>query len=291
MKMSLKLTAAGLAAVFSLSMIGAASAAEPATKSLAAGTVSVYDMGGTKLHAYNTGDALGDACFIIEGANGLVAVELPSFTKDLTAWSDYAKSLKKPMKDVFVVAHATGASFVPGMTVYGNEAANKAIAGGSTKAITDGLQQAFGKDFHGGADMVQVNKVVTGPVKVAGIGFEVIDAGDGYDLVIPEMNVIYTHMLGKTTHSIMPSTAAMDGMLKTLRGYQKAGYKLVLSSHAGVEGQDAVAEKIAYVEKARKLAQTSGSADKFIADMKAAFPKYNGDNYLQMTAGFLFPKK
>jgi hypothetical protein len=25
--------------------------------------------------------------------------------------------------------------------------------------------------------------------------------------------------------------------------------------------------------------------------MKAAFPKYNGDNYLQMTAGFLFPKK
>ena len=130
--------------------------------------------------------------------------------------------------------------------------------------------------------------VEAGEVEVAGIEFEVVDGGDTYDLVIPSMNAVYTHMLGKTCHSIFVSAAQMDAMLETLKGYQKAGYAMILSSHAGVEGQDAVTEKVAYVEEAKRLAEESKDAEAFTAAMKKAFPDYEGESYLEMSAGYLF---
>ncbi len=78
-------------------------------------------------------------------------------------------------------------------------------------------------------------------------------------------------------------------MLQTLAGYQKAGYGLILSSHHTPEGQDAVAEKASYVRKVKELLAESRTADAFKTAMKRAFPDYAGENYLDMTADFLFP--
>lgn len=58
--------------------------------------------------------------------------------------------------------------------------------------------------------------------------------------------------------------------------------------HGGPEGQDAVAEKISYLNKTKEIMQQSKTADEFKANMKAAFPDYDGENYLDMTAGFLY---
>lgn len=258
------------------------------TVKLASGSVTVYHYGDVNLHVYNSEDALGDVAYIVEGKDALVGIELPSFTAGLDAWKGYVQSLDKPMNDIFLDAHVTGASYISGMNVYGTQAAKDAIAAGSTLATTDGLYQTFGSDFHGGSDMAQINTVVSGKVTVGGIEFNVIDRGDTYDLEIPSINVVYTHMLGKTVHSIMPSTAAMDAMLDTLHDYQNKGYAMVLSGHSTPEGQDAVTEKIAYVQKAKELAASCTTADEFKAAMKEAFPNYAGDNYLEMTAGYLF---
>ena len=252
------------------------------TVKLASGSVTVYHYGDVNLHVYNSEDALGDVAYIVEGKDALVGIELPSFTAGLDAWKGYVQSLGKPMNDIFLDAHVTGASYVSGMNIYGTQAAKDAIASGSTLATTAGLYQTFGSDFHGGEDMV------SGKVTVGGIEFNVIDRGDTYDLEIPSINVVYTHMLGKTVHSIMPSTAAMDAMLDTLHDYQNKGYAMVLSGHSTPEGQDAVSEKIAYVQKAKELAASCTTADEFKTAMKEAFPNYAGDNYLEMTAGYLF---
>ena len=205
------------------------------------GSVTVYDFGASKLHVCNTGDALGDVAYIVEGMN-----------------------------------------------VYGTQGAQDSIASGSTYATTQGLYETFGDDFHGGADLANINKVVSGTVTVAGIDFNLIDCGETYDLEIPSMNAVYTHMLGKTCHSILTSTAHMDSMIETLKGYQSAGYDMILSAHSGVEGQDAVAEKIAYVEKAKELAASCENAEAFMTAMKEAFPDYIGENYLEMSAGYLY---
>lgn len=63
---------------------------------------------------------------------------------------------------------------------------------------------------------------------------------------------------------------------------------MILTSHGGPEGQDAVAEKIAYLNKTKEIMQQSKTADEFKAAMQAAFPAYDGLNYLDMTAGFLY---
>lgn len=194
------------------------------------------------------------------------------------------------MEDLFLDAHAAGASYAEGMNFYGTQAAQEAIASGSTYATTQGLYETYGEDFHGGDDIAQINQVVSGTVTVGGIEFRLIDQGDTYDLEIPALNVIYTHMLGKTSHSILASTEAMDAMLDTLHQYQDAGYPMILSGHSTPEGQDAVTEKIAYVEKAKELAASCTTAEAFIAAMEEAFPDYTGQNYLEMTAGYLYPE-
>ena len=252
------------------------------------GSVTVYDFGASKLHVYNTGDALGDVAYIVEGEDVLIGIELPAFTANLNMWQNYIAGLDKPMNDLFLCDHATGASYVEGMNVYGTQGAQNSIASGSTYATTQGLYETFGDDFHGGADLANINKVVSGTVTVAGIDFNLIDCGETYDLEIPSMNAVYTHMLGKTCHSILTSTAHMDSMIETLKGYQSAGYDMILSAHSGVEGQDAVAEKIAYVEKAKELAASCDNAEAFMTAMKEAFPDYIGENYLEMSAGYLY---
>lgn len=252
-------------------------------------SVTVYDYDGIKLHAFYSNDALGDVAYIIESEEGLVGVELPSFTEGLNEWEAYRESLNKTMSDMFICDHVTGASYVEGMTIYGTQGAKDSIESGSTFATTQGLYETFGDDFHGGDDMVEVNKVVSGTVTVCGIEFNLIDHGETYDLEIPEMNVVYTHMLGETSHSIITSTEHADTMLATLKDYQSKDYDMILSAHSGAETQTAVTAKIAYVEKVKELAASCDNAEEFTEAMKTEYPDYSGDNYLEMTAGYLFP--
>lgn len=129
-----------------------------------------------------------------------------------------------------------------GVTCYGTQGAKDSIESGSAYAITQGLYESYGADFHGGPNMAHIDTVVSGTVNLAGIDFNLIDHGESYDLEIPALNVIYTHMLGKTSHSILAGTDHMDAMAET-----------------------------------------------FTAAMKEAFPGYSGENYLEMTAGNLYP--
>ena len=270
----------------------AAAAPVPVNQTVGQGTVHTYTYKAGKLHVFNTGDPLGDACFIVETRTGLVGIEMPSFTKDLAAWKSYVKSLGKPLDAVFITNHPTGASYVKGVRILGTQAAKDSVNHGMIHGITTGLVKTFGKDFHGAPDQIEITEVVKpGDVKVAGLTFDVIPAGDSYEIAIPAFNVIHTHMLGKKVHSIIPSEAALDQALKTAEGYQAKKYDLILSSHAGAEGQDAVAEKIRYLKAEKKIIAGSKSKADFIAAMEKAFPGYTGKNYLEMSASGLFPAK
>ncbi len=120
---------------------------------------------------------------------------------------------------------------------------------------------------------------------MAGISFNLIERGEAYDLEIPAINAVYTHMLGKTSHSILTSLEHMDETAIALKTYQAKGYERILP---GPEGQDAVAEKLSYIKKAKELAAANGTAKNFIRAMQEAFPNYDGENYLEMTAGCLY---
>lgn len=59
-------------------------------------------------------------------------------------------------------------------------------------------------------------------------------------------------MLGKKNHSILTSAAHIEAFLQMLKEYQAAGYAMILTSHGGPEGQDAVAEKSATLTTLKK---------------------------------------
>ncbi len=251
--------------------------------------IQIYDFGNLKIHAVATGDLLGDEYYIVESESSLVGIEMPSFTTNLDSWKSYIENIGKPMKDVFISNHATGASYVGGMKIYGTQGAAEAISTGSTYNTTQSLAETFGTDFHGGEDIIHITDIIeSDDVKVGGIDFDIVDEGDSYSIVIPEANVIYTHMLGKSTHSILASIDHIDAMTATLKGYQETGYQLILSSHSAPEGQDAVAAKIDYLAKVKELANSCTTKEEFIEKMNEEYPDYAGANYLEMTAGFLY---
>ncbi|WP_051355681.1 hypothetical protein [Acetobacterium malicum] len=253
------------------------------------GKVQVYDFGDVKLHAYATNDALNDECYIVENKDNLVGIEIPAFTDNLNEWKDYIKSLNKPMNDILIDNHNTGGDYLTGMNVYATENAKAAIEGGATLATMQGLAQSIGTAFD--SNVAKITKILSaGSQTIAGTEFMITDNGDTYTIEIPEMNAVYTHMLGEKVHSILVSNEMMDATIATLNEYQSKGYDLILSSHAAPETQAAVVAKIAYIEKAKELAKSSADAKIFTEAMSKAFPDYAGANYLDMTAGFLYQK-
>lgn len=107
-------------------------------------SVSVYDFDGVRIHAFNTQDALGDVCYIVEGTDELVGIELPPMQATLLEWQRYIANLGKPMNNIWVDAHPSGGDYLDGVSVWGTQAAEDAIEGGSTQATASGLAQTFG---------------------------------------------------------------------------------------------------------------------------------------------------
>ncbi len=257
------------------------------TVKLSAGSVTIYENNGLKLHCFATGDALADVAYIVESSNALVGIELPAFKTNLECWRKYIDSLGKPMHDVFICCHPAGADYIKDANVYGTQGAKDSIEKGTARSITDNLQQVFGSDFCG-TNLAVINNVVEGKIQIAGIDFELIDCGESYDLIIPAFNAVYTHMLGKTTHSILVSMEHIEAFIAEVQSFKDAGYELILTSHGGVDGQDAVEEKLRYLEETKKLAQNCTTAAEFKTAMQKAFPGYDGENYLDMTAAALY---
>ena len=105
---------------------------------------------------------------------------------------------------------------------------------------------------------------------------------------IPEINAVYTHMLGHDCHSIIAGAAHADGVIAQLKEYIRRGYDLILTSHYTPEDLKDAQTKIDYLENLKAIAAECDDADGFKSRVRAEYPDYGGDNYLEMTAGFFF---
>lgn len=257
---------------------------------LADGQVTIYDYGRIKMHAYQTKDALGDECYVFETKQGLVLLESTILKKDISAWQGYIKNLNKPVVGALMSYHPNGFADYKQAPVYATEhAVTSWQKGGGIYAIVGNLTKMFGDSadpaMPGNAEKLSVGK----SINLAGIKFNIIDAGDdAYSVEIPEIHAIYRHMMGSDVHNILVSKAHIATELQTMKNYQKKNYAVILTGHYVPEGQAAVAKKIAYLETLQKLADTCTTANEFISAVEKAFPDYQGKNYLQMTAGFLY---
>ncbi len=258
------------------------------TVALETGSVQVYDFGENRLHSYASGDALGDVCYAIESSEGVVLLESAAFIAGNAEWKNYVETLNKPVAGKLMAYHPNGSDAYSADAPYATE---NALAnwseGGSIRALTDGFIATFGDavaaDHPADAQIVNFGDTVA----LAGLDFVIRNEGDdAYGVEIPAMNIIYIHMLGSSTHNILTSVDHINAFKAELEGFD---YDLVLTGHNAPEGRDAMQTKIEYLAKTAEIAESAESAEDFTAQMRAAFPDYAGENYLEMTAGFLFP--
>lgn len=255
---------------------------------LGKGEVNVYDFGGIKLHAYKTNDFLSDEVFIVEKEGKAVIIESPAFFDNCRELTEYIDSLGVKVQGKLIAYHMAGGSFLPQVPSYATKNADEYGRTGDGKALIDNFTGAFGAAFDNSLHMV-TNIIDEGMMTIAGISMNIIVTHEAFDIEIPEIRTVYTHMLGHDCHSIVAGAGHADAIIAQLKGYLEKGYDLVLTSHYTPEDLKDVEAKIAYLENLKHIAAKCTSAQAFKAAVQKAYGDYCGDNYLDMTAGFFFP--
>lgn len=256
------------------------------TVRLSQGEMHIYDFGAVKLHACQTGDPLADEVFLLEKAGRFVVLEPPCFVDSIAALSSYLED--KPVDGILVAYHGAGASFLPGAPKYSTDNAVEYAKRGGGRALIDQFAAAFGGEFDSGIH--EISRIMgEGAVTIGGIEFIIRRTAEAYDVEIPEINAVYTHMLGHDCHSIVAGAEHADGMIAQLKGYIQRGFDLILTSHYTPEDLKDAGTKIAYLEELKAIASSCSDGGTFRAEVKKRYPAYSGENYLDMTSGFFFP--
>lgn len=254
---------------------------------LTKGEMHVYDFGNIKLHAYKTNDFIDDEVFIVEKLGKAVLIESPCFFDNNTELTEYLRGLQ--VEGMLIAYHGAGATFLPNVPKYATEnAANYSQSGGG-KALIDNFTNAFGAIFDNSIHKI-THIIPAGKITIGGIEFEIKQTAEAFDVAIPEINAVYTHMLGHDCHSIVAGANHADGMIAELNGYIEKGYALILTSHYTPEDLKDAQTKIEYLKNLKKIAEKCADAESFKAEVQKQYPSYAGQNYLDMTAGFFYAR-
>ncbi|GHV88747.1 hypothetical protein AGMMS50267_11070 [Spirochaetia bacterium] len=255
---------------------------------LGIGAVRVYDFDSVRIHAYETKNPFADECYLFETGRELIGLEAPLFRDNLTEFADYIQSLNKPLNHLIVAYHPGGGNAYASSRVYATETAKKSMGeGGSIKAMLDNFAGGFGDKLNTEIPAV-TDTIKAGKVTIGSIEFIVTDTKESFDLEIPALNVVYTHMVGRRSHNILESPEHIDAMIGQMRDYERRKPSLILTTHDVPATVEIVTEKLSYLKKVKELAATSKDRASFIAGVKAAFPDYDGEHFLEVSAGALF---
>lgn len=255
------------------------------TVKLAKGEMHIYDFGGIRLHAYKTNDFIDDEVFIAEKNGKAVVIESPCFFDNNTELAEYLKDVE--VAGMLIAYHGAGATFLPDVPKYATQNAVEYSTNGGGKALIDNFTGAFGEIFDSSVHKI-TNVMEAGRVTIGGIDFVIKQTGEAFDVEIPEINAVYTHMLGHDCHSIVAGAGHADAMIAELRRYIEKGYDLILTSHYTPEDLKDAQTKIDYLENLKKIASNADNADTFKAEVQKQYPAYSGQNYLDMTVGFFY---
>lgn len=249
------------------------------------GEMNIYDFGAVKLHAYKTCDFIDDEVFVVEKDGKAVVIESPCFFDNNSELEEYLKEFK--VEGMLIAYHGAGGTFLPNVPKYATQNAVDYSENGGGKALIDNFTQSFGDIFDSSIHKI-TNVIAEGKVNIGGIDFIIKQTAEAFDVEIPEINAVYTHMLGHDCHSIVAGAAHADAIIAQMRDYISKGYDLILTSHYTPEDLKDAETKIAYIENIKAIAEKTDAAESFKAEVMKQYPEYSGQNYLDMTAGFLF---
>ncbi len=255
------------------------------TIKLEKGEMNIYDFGNVQLHAYKTNDFIDDEVFIVTKNGKAVIIESPCFFDNNRELSKYLENLD--VEGMLIAYHGAGAAFLPDVSKYATQNAVDYSKNGGGKNLIDNFTGTFGEIFDSSIHEI-ANVIEAGRITIGGIDFIIKQTDDAFDVEIPEINAVYTHMLGHDCHSIVAGPGHADAIIAELRSYIEKDYDLILTSHYTPEDLKDAQTKIDYLENLKKIAAGVQNADEFKAAVSKQYPRYSGQNYLDMTAGFFF---
>lgn len=257
--------------------------------SLKKGFMEIYDFGSIKLHAYQTNDLMNDECYLLENDKNVLIVEFPAFYDNLEEFESYVKNLNKNIVGKVFSDHPNGGTILKDVKGYASEGTIKSMKEGTIHHLVTGFETSFGgafaKEYHTITDVLKDKQV-----NIGGFELNITYHDENIEIEFPQINCVYTHMLGHDCHSIIAGEVYADGMIQQLKDYQEKEYVLILSSHHTPENLADVEEKIEYLETIKAIAKNSTSKEEFENEVKKTYPAYGGLNYLEMTAGYFFPE-
>lgn len=255
------------------------------TVSLAKGVMNVYDFGKIRLHAYKTNDFIDDEVFVVVKDGKAVIIESPCFFDNNTELADYLSDLET--EGILVAYHGAGGTFLPDVQKYSTQNAVEYSANGGGNSLINNFKSAFGEIFD--SSVHKITYVISeGKITIGGIDFIIKQTGEAFDIEIPEINAVYTHMMGHDCHSIVADADHAEAIISQLKEYIAKGYDLILTSHYTPEDLKDAQTKIDYLEKLTEIAGNCSNAEDFKSKVNKEYPDYSGGNYLDMTAGFFF---
>ena len=164
------------------------------------GHVDVYTENGITLYAYQTRDLINDEVFILAKNGRGVVIELPCFHDNIRELTAFLRQEGITVEGKLVAYHAAGASFLPEVPAYGTASSIAYNSTGGGAALVANFHKAFGGSFD--ESLCTVDHVLEeGETEIAGIRFLVKPNAEAYDLEIPEIRCVYTHMMGHDSHS------------------------------------------------------------------------------------------
>lgn len=255
------------------------------TVKLTKGEVNVYDFGTVKLHAYKTNDFIDDEVFVVEKNGKAVIIESPCFFDNNKEFTEYLNGLE--VAGMLIAYHGAGATFMPNVPKYATKNAVEYSENGGGKGLITNFTNTFGDIFDNSVHQI-TNTIEEGKITIGGIDFVIKQTSEAFDIEIPEINAVYTHMLGHDCHSIVAGAGHAYAIIHQFSDYIKKGYGLILTSHYTPEDLKDAQTKINYIENLKKIAEKCGNADDFKKEVEKEYPDYSGENYLDMTAEFFF---
>ena len=228
---------------------------------------------------------MADEVFIVEKNGKSAVIESPCFFDNIGELTDYLQNIE--VEGVLIAYHGAGGSFLPDAPKYSTQNAIEYSETGGGKALIDNFTKSFKESFDNSVHKI-TNVIKEGKVTVAGVDFIIKQTDEAFDVEIPEINAVYTHMLGHDCHSIVAGSNHADSIISQLRDFIEKKYTLILTSHYTPEDLKDAENKIDYLENLKNIAANCTDADSFKSEVQKQYPDYSGQNYLDMTASFFF---
>lgn len=255
------------------------------------GRVETYDFNNFKLHVYYTNDALGDASYVVEGADSLVTMEQPLFKDNVAEYDSFVAKLNKPVAKRITDYHVGGTG---DNDVVMAEGMPSFVKGDIYGGMMNGFAQAFG-DAITALPTGKTSEVAFGAtVTWAGVGFE-FRHGAASDFpaasIVVGGKAYYTHWTpakAHVSHLQISSAAAIDAEIAESENALKSGAEIFIGGHGGAAKADAVKFKISYLKTLKKQLKKNKTQDNFIAAMKKAYPNLPGETGLSELAKALY---